>query len=382
MDHSKKHVLVIGGGFAGLETAIKLRKKKHKVTLVSNREYFFIYPISIWIPTKKLAFEKATLSLNTLAKKHGFRLIVDEFIGLNQEQNIVMLKEKGDLAYDYLVIASGAWKVPHPGIEHTLSICGHPEQSVAIRDRFSEIAKNGGNIAIGFGGNPKDKSAVRGGPAFELMFNMIHDLKKRKADKRVNFTFFAPMAEPGKRMGPKGYSMLQTMLKKYGIEKKTGKKIKQFEQDGIRLEDDSKISSDLTLFIPASHGPKYLADSGLPMNEAGFIRIDGTCKVQGSSNIYAAGDIAEIEGPDWRAKQGHLAVVMGKIAAHNIDREINGDTRRKDYRSHVNILCIMDTGDGAAVVYRKGKKDFVLPLPVIGHWLKIAWGIYFKKKRL
>ncbi|HYX05475.1 MAG TPA: FAD-dependent oxidoreductase, partial [Bacteroidales bacterium] len=189
MDHSEKHIVVIGGGFAGVETAIKLRKKKHKVTLISNREYFFIYPISIWIPIQKLPFEKATLNLKSLAKKHGFEFIRDEFTGIDQEQNIVKLKELDNLNYDYLVIASGAWKVPHPGIEHTLSICGHPEQSVAIRDRFNEIAAKGGNIAIGFGGNPKDKSAVRGGPAFELMFNMIHELKKRKADKHVTFTF-------------------------------------------------------------------------------------------------------------------------------------------------------------------------------------------------
>ncbi len=374
---TNKHIVVVGGGFAGVEAAIKLRKKKHQVTLVSDRDYFFIYPISIWIPTDNLDFEKASINLNKLSKKHGFKLVIDEFTGLDEEKNVAQFKSK-NIAYDYLIIATGAWKVPHPGIENTLSICGHPEQSVKIRERFNEIVNTGGNIAIGFGGNPKDQSAVRGGPAFELMFNMIHELKKRKTGKPVTFTFFAPMAEPGKRMGERGYKMLLKMLASYGIEKRVGKKIKLFEKDGVVFGDDSKLKSDLTVFIPASHGPKYITDSTLPVNDAGFIKIDGKCKVSGSKNIYAIGDVSAIEGPDWRAKQGHLAVVKGKIAAYNIDQEINGSIKRKDYISHVNILCIMDIGNGAALVYRKGNKDIAIPLPIVGHWLKIAWGIYFK----
>ncbi len=378
---TNQHVLVVGGGFAGVEAAIQLRRRNHKVTLVSNRDYFFIYPISIWIPTNKLPFNKAKIDLEKLSGKHGFTLIIDEFTGLNEYNNTAHFKNQ-DITYDYLVLATGAWKVPHKGIEHTLSICGSPEQSEKIRDRFDEIAVDGGNIAIGFGGNPKDKSAVRGGPAFELMFNMIHELEQRKSDKIVTFNFFAPMAEPGKRMGAKGYNMLIKMLSKHGIQKYTGKKIKMFEADGIVFEDDSVLKSDLTVFIPASHGPEYIAKSTLPVNEAGFIKIDETCKVEGKDNIYAIGDISAIEGPEWRAKQGHLAVVKGDIAAYNIHNSILGREKRKSYISHVNIMCLMDTGDGAAMVYRKGEKDWIIPLPIVGHWLKKAWGVYFKWSKM
>ncbi len=372
-----KNVLVIGGGFAGVEAAIQLRKYKHEVTLVSDRPYFFIYPISIWIPTNKINFDKASLPLDALAKRHGFKLVIDSFTGLDTANNTAQFKTQ-NIAYDYLVMATGAWKVPHSGIENTLSICGHPEQALLLKERFDTVVKEGGHIAIGFGGNPKDKSAVRGGPAFELLFNMLHEAKKRKAGHKVKFSFFAPMAEPGKRMGEKGYSMLLSMLKRYGIPKFTGKKIKTFEKDGVVFDDGSKLHSDLTMFIPASHGPQYLQETGLPLNEAGFIRIDGTCKVQDQANIYAIGDISAIEGPEWRAKQGHLAMVKGQIAAFNIHQDILGSDKRKNYISHVNILCIMDTGNGAAWVYRDGNKNRVIPLPIIGHWMKIAWGMYYK----
>ena len=48
-----KKVLVLGGGFAGLEAAIFLRKEEYDVTLVSERDYFYIYPTSIWVPVHK-----------------------------------------------------------------------------------------------------------------------------------------------------------------------------------------------------------------------------------------------------------------------------------------------------------------------------------------
>jgi sulfide:quinone oxidoreductase len=38
----------------------------------------------------------------------------------------------------------------------------------------------------------------------------------------------------------------------------------------------------------------------------------------------------------------------------------------------------MDTGNGAAIAYRKGNRDLIIPLPIVGHWLKKAWGIYYK----
>ena len=377
---TKKHILVVGGGFAGLEAAIRLRKKKHQVTLVSDRDYMFIYPISIWITTGRSTSKNSSMDLKKLAKFHGFKLVIDEFTGLNEEKNTAFFKN-GEITYDYLVIATGAWKVKHPGVENTLSICGHPEQAEMIKSRFDEVVKSGGNVAIGFGGNPKDKSAVRGGPAFEILFNMIHELKKRNAEDKVKFTFFAPMPEPGKRMGEKGYALLLKMLEKHKIEKRVGKKIKMFEPNQIVLEDDSTIASDLTMFIAASTGPKYITESTLPTNEAGFIKIDGTTKVLGKENIYAIGDISAIEGPEWRAKQGHLAVVKGKFAAYNIHQQIIGSAKRKDYRSHINIMCVMDTGDGAAFVYRNDKKDMVIPMPIVGHWMKIAWGLNYKITR-
>jgi sulfide:quinone oxidoreductase len=60
---------------------------------------------------------------------------------------------------------------------------------------------------------------------------------------------------------------------------------------------------------------------------------------------------------------------MGRNVADNIISVDNGHIALKGYQEHLSILCVMDTGDGAAFVYRKGDKAFLLPMPFIGHWL-------------
>jgi sulfide:quinone oxidoreductase len=381
MEYIMKKVLVLGGGFAGLEAAIDLQKSKmFDVTLVSNRDYFYVYPISIWIPTRKTTFEKVSVPLEDLKKAHNFNVIIDEVQEIKSTSKEVLLKNQ-TLTYDYLVIAIGAGKMKHKGIENTLSICGEPEMSIAIRDKVDAlVAKGSGRIAMGFGGNPKDKSAVRGGPGFELLFNVHDMLKKKKLRENFELTFFAPMEKPGARMGQKPLKNLEYILDRLNIKTRFGKKIKGFDPDKVVFEDDSTLESDLIMFIPASTGHSVTTD--LPLNEAGFIKIDDTCLVEGQEHIYAVGDVASLEGPDWKAKQGHIAEVMARNAAYNIIRTEKGKTERKSYTKHLNILCVMDTGNGAAFVYRDDKKEMMFPMPFVGHWMKRGWGYYAKASKL
>lgn len=384
-----KTVLIIGGGFAGLEAAIFLRKSNYNVTLVSQRDYFFIYPTSIWIPTRAQEFDDVCIDLKELQKVHGFTLIVDALQMIDAKKNSYTLESGTVLkGFDYVVLAMGASKMKHKGIENTLSICGEPEQSLKIRNSIDALIEKGsGKICFGFGGNPKDTSAVRGGPAFELLFNVHNLLKKKGIRENFELTFFAPMPEPGKRMGPKALKMMDMFFEKLNIKQHFGKKIKAFESDSIVFEDDSKLASDFTMFIAAGDGHHIVKESDLPTNDAGFIKIDDYCNVifdkpQMPTNIYAIGDIAALEGAEWRAKQGHVAEVMARNVVYNIAQKDKNLSHFKGYQEHINILCVMDSGDGASVIYRDSKRAFMLPLPLIGHWLKKAWGVYCRLSKL
>lgn len=379
-----KKITVIGGGIAGVEAAIACRKEGFEVELISDRDYLFVYPIAIWIPVSTLPFEKASLSLHALSQHHGFSLTIDRVIGINGALRQITLEEGGMREEKNLIIATGSGKMKHPGQEHTLSICGEPTQALDLKSKIDHLIGNGGGkIAFGFGGNPKDASAVRGGPAFELFFNLHHRLKSLGIRDRFEMTFFAPMPKPGLRMGEKAVEMMQERFHANGFKTHYGKKIKAFHPDKIVFEDDSALMSDLTMFIPAGTGSDMILSSDLPKNETGFIRIDSTTQVEGIASWYAIGDAAALEGPEWKAKQGHIAEVMAHICAHNLAIDLLDKSEEKlTYFEHLNILCIMDMGNGAGFVYRDDVKAYMIPLPFIGHWLKQLWGWYYKNSKM
>ncbi|KIM13025.1 MAG: sulfide:quinone reductase [Sulfurovum sp. FS08-3] len=380
------HVLVLGGGLAGVEAAIFLREYGLDVTIVSNRDYLYVYPTSIWIPTGDATFESVSMPLEKLAKAHGFEVIIDEINAINTQEQKVLSNNK-EYNYEYLVVALGSGKMKHKGIENTLTICGDPKESLEIKKRLDAlIAKGGGKIAMGFGGNPKDSSNVRGGPTFEVLFNVHNKLKKIGMRENFELTFFAPMEKPGARMGERAMGMMDIFFDKLNIKKQVGKKIVEFSEDGIMFEDETHIASDLTMFIAAGDGHSVLAHSDMPLNDAGFIKINDYCQVSDGINtlerVFAIGDCAALEGPEWRAKQGHIAEVMARNSAFNIKMMESNSKAFKGYQDHLNILCVMDSGDGAAFVYRSDKKAMMIPLFTLGHWMKKGWGWYYKNSKM
>lgn len=379
-----KKVLILGGGFAGVEAAIYLRKEGLEVTLVSDRDYFYIYPTSIWIPTGDVTREDISIPLDTLAMKHGFELIIDPVISFSAETKEVSLASGRVLKnYAYIVLALGQDKMKHKGREHTLSICGKPEEATELYEKLDAlIAKGEGKIAMGFGGNPKDTSAVRGGPAFEVLFNVHRYLKKKGVRDSIELTFFTPIEKPGQKMGDKAVLALDTMFTRFNIHKKVGSKIKAFEEDGIVFEDGSKIDSDLTMFISAGQGHNILSDAGLPLSEAGYVLSNEYNEIEGHEGIYAIGDAVSLMGPKWRAKQGHVAEVMARNVAYNILMHMQGLTSRYGYMEHLNILCVMDMGSGAAFVHRSATSAKIIPMPIVGHWMKKGWGWYCRHSKL
>jgi sulfide:quinone oxidoreductase len=379
LNGSKPTVLIIGGGFAGLETAIRLSKKKLSVTLVSDRPQMFIYPTSIWMVTGEQGVDETLIDLQQTADTYGFAFVLGKVTEVVPKKKSAVINGQ-IVSADFIVLAAGAGRVSIPGIEHTRTIWGAPEDTQSVHEALADLAAQGkGRIALGFGGNPKDASAVRGGPLFEVIFNIDHMLRKQKIRDNFSLTFFAPMQNPGARMGDKAVGALTAMMDKIGVHQSVGKKISRFDEGGVVFEDNTRLDADLTIFVPAGAGhPMARLSPDFPLNEAGFIKIDGQCRVSNFDNVFAVGDIADMEGPEWRAKQGHSAVVMAKIAAETILNTVRGMPTDADYRRHVDIVCVMDTGNGAAFIKRTVKKATMVYLPIIGHWLKKAWGRWYR----
>jgi sulfide:quinone oxidoreductase len=103
--------VVLGGGIGGVEAAIELRKKGLEVELVSDRDYLFVYPLAIWIPTGERSFDRVRMSLGEIARAHGFSVTIDEVVAVSAAGRSFTLKERGSRQdFDYLVLAMGAHK--------------------------------------------------------------------------------------------------------------------------------------------------------------------------------------------------------------------------------------------------------------------------------
>jgi len=386
-----KRILVLGGGIGGVEAAISLakefkKKSGYSIELLSDKSTLFIYPLSIWIPIGKRTPEDLSMSLDEIAKLRGFKFRHEKVERILSKENKV-ITNKAEHTYDYLVVAMGGDKLRPKGIENTLSVCGGAEESVKIRDRFFELVKNGGGtIACGFSGNPKDQTGVRGGPVFEVLFNIDTYLREKKMRDKFKLVFFSPSQEAGKRLGGPGLKALQGLFMHRQIEPVFGKKIKAFQPNGILFEDDHMLETDLTLFTPGMNGHPVFKNTDLPLTEAGFVPIndfcqadpiDDSCHFEDIDNCYVIGDSSYFSGPDWRAKQGHLAEAMARLVAKNIFLKESGQIQTETFSEHLNILCVMDLGKKAAFIFRDDKRAMA-PIGAWAHWAKVAWEKYYK----
>jgi len=73
---------------------------------------------------------------------------------------------------------------------------------------------------------------------------------------------------------------------------------------------------------------------------------------------------------------------MADAVAYNINNKIKGIGKRKNYWEHLNNICVMDNGDGAAFIKRTKDSETIIPLPIIGHWMKKGWGFYYINSKL
>ena len=226
-----KKVTVIGSGFAGLTAIRQLRKLDASldITLISPRPELQFYPSLIWVPSGLRTREDIVVPLDNFLRRMRVNYHRASATGLRDGGRIVET-DNGEVANDGLVIASGGRFIKKlPGIEHAYIPCGGVEVMAQIRDRLAEM--QGGTLAFGFSGNPKEPAAMRGGPVFEFLFGTDTLLRKRGTRDNFELVFFSPAPKPGNRLGPKAVGKLLDEMKKRGVKTYLGDKMKSFEKN-------------------------------------------------------------------------------------------------------------------------------------------------------
>lgn len=374
-----KKITIVGAGFAGLTAVRQLRKqdKNCEITLISPRAELHYLPSLIWVPSGLRNREDIIIPLDNFFHRMNVKFHQGSVTGLRDAGRVVET-DNGDVTNDGLIIASGGRFIKKlPGIENAITPCEGITAAEKIRDRLAEM--EGGTIAFGFAGNPKEPSAMRGGPMFEFLFGTDTLLRKQGRRDKFNLVFFSPAPKPGNRLGPKAVGKLLGEMKKRGVKTYLGEKMKAFENNKV-ITEGTEFDADLIIFMPGMTGNKWFDNSDLPRSEGGLIKANEHCKVETMDAVYVAGDSGSFPGPDWMPKQAHMADLQAEAAAKNLHAELNGQSVAAGF--NVELICIVDSNDKGIMVSRTEKRNIMLPGTVVLHWAKrfFEW-MYLRKYR-
>ena len=379
--HAKKtsKITVAGAGFGALTGVRQLRKRlpDAEITLVAPQPWFTYLPSLIWVPYGMRSADDLRFDIRPLLRTLNVTYRQATVTGISDDGRTLQT-DHGELDNDALLIATGGRYIKKlPGIENTITICEGLAAAEKMGQRLREL--DGGTIAMGFGGNPKEPSAMRGGPMFELLFGLDTWLRRQGTRDRFRLVFFTPAPRPGNRLGPQAVERMIGEMKRRGIETHLGHKLKSFENHVVTTE-GGEIPADLIMFMPGMTGPAWVQDSPLPLSAGGMIQAADTAAVDGMERVYVAGDAGSFPGPEWMPKQAHMADLQATAAARNIALDLAGRPATEKFK--VELLCIIDSLDKGILVYRGEKRSLALPSMRALHWTKrIFERIYLRRLR-
>jgi len=373
------NVTILGTGFAALTAARKLRAadKRLDITVVAPEPKLVYLPSLIWLPSGQRKPQDIVVPLENFFRRNEIRYVEGAAAGLDEGGRLVKTGT-GEIRNDGLIIGTGGKFIKKlPGIEHALTPCEGVAPVMAFKERLEQM--DGGTLAFGFSGNPKEGTAMRGGPMFEFLFGTDELLRRQGRRDKFKLVFFSPAPKPGVRLGAKALPKIMQRMTDLGIETHLGHKMVRFEPDKVVTE-GGEFAADLILFMPGMTGNPWFDNTDLPRSPGGLIASDAHCRVPGFPCTYVAGDAGSFPGPDWMPKQAHMADLQATAAAANLLSELKGKTSDKTFR--VELMCVIDDNRSGTMVTRTPRFNMVLPRMGLAHRSKVLFEkLYLRRYR-
>jgi sulfide:quinone oxidoreductase len=340
---ARPRIVVLGGGFAALETAFLLRMRLHdaaQIALVSDHDHFTFRPNTIYIP---FGADPDTLRID-LATPLGRRDIQGELgraVEVDPDARSVTLDNGRRLDYDKLVIATGAEMSPQevPGLaEHAETIWTPDSMSqLGVRLRHvREAARAGEPQRVLFLIPPNNKCA---GPLYEIVFMLETWLRRHNAREPVTLTWSTFEDGYIQAFGPRLHDVVEREFAERGIEGHLGEVVTEVRSDEVRYEDGSARAYDHLIAFPPYVAAVRWPD--LPADERGFLTTDpATRQLAGHPDIYVPGDAG-----DFPVKQAFLALLQADTVAEHIASEVVG----REFATPFDpvSMCVMEMFDKA-----------------------------------
>jgi NADH dehydrogenase len=364
-------VLILGGGFGGIYTALELEKLLRRredvtVTLVTRDNFFLFTPMLHEVATSDLEINTIINPLHKLLNR------VSTFIG-----NIEAIDLTGklvhvshgfdrhchDLPFDQLVLAVGASTnfFGLPGVEANALALRTINDAVALRSRLiSQLEEANSECNIG-GRKPLLTFVVAGGG-----FAGVETIGGINDFVRQSIRFYPALSEADVRMvlvtpdelileelGPELGSYAQRELASRGVEILTRARVAGYENGCVLISDGGSVPASTLVWTAGNTGNPLVVGLSLP-NRGGRLLVNEYLKVENTPGIWALGDCAMVPNPltnGFHPATAQHALRQGRIVARNLVAEIAG-TKKKPFRfSMLGQLAPIGRRTGVANIF-------------------------------
>ena len=334
----KKHVLVLGAGFGGLELATRLSESYEdavRVTLLDRSDSFFFGYSKLDVMLGRQGPDDVRLYYRDVAKP-GVEFRRETVVGIDPESRRVTT-DADSYDPDFLVIALGADydMDATPGFAEG----GSEYYTLAGARRMSETldAFDGGKVLFSVLGQP-----FKCPPApFEGAFLLHERFVERDIRDSVQMTMTFPMQRPVPVTGPVS-QMFRDGLAERGIEERPQHVVTSIDpaEKEARLASGETLPYDLFVGIPKHRAPDVVVASGLAVN--GWVPVDQTNLRTQHAGVYAIGDVCT--GPRTVPKAGIFAESAARVVADDIAATITGGDPPEPYGG--SGICYAEFGGG------------------------------------
>ena len=346
-------MVIIGGGFAGINAAKALAGAPVRVTMLDRKNHHTFQPLLYQVALAVLSPAEIASPIRRIMKRaSNVQVLLGEVTGFDVEKRLVKIG-KLDLAYDYLIVAAGAshayfghpeWEKIAPGLKTI-------EDALEIRRRVLIAFEMAERDAITRGVHPSLNFVVIGaGPTGVELAGAIADISKRymEHDFRAIDTTQARiiLLEGGPRVLPAFPEDLsasaEKQLNQLGVEVRKNAMVTNVEPGCVTIGSE-KLPAAVILWgagVSASPLGKML---GAPTDRAGRVLVNPDLSVPGHPEVLVTGDLAAIKMKDGKLVPGlaPAAIQMGKFAARQIKRILKGKPREEfHYRDKGTLATI------------------------------------------
>lgn len=383
------HVVVIGGGFAGLYFAKAMRRADVRMTIVDRQNFHLFQPLLYQVATASLSpADVAQPIRNILRYQRNAEVWLGEAVDIDPEARIVRLRD-GQLSYDYLVLATGAqhayfghgeWEPYAPGLKTI-------DDATAMRRRFLlafEAAEREADpqarrrlltfVIVGGGPTGVELAGAMAEIARQVLPNDFRSIDTTTA--RIILLEGAPRVLPAYEEVSSERARRQ--LERLGVEVRTGALVTRIEEDRVYIGDE--VIETQNVFWAAGVAASSLgALLGVPVDRAGRVLVEPDLSVPGHPEIFVIGDLASVKS-DGKPVPGvaPAAMQMGKHAARTIRNELAGKPREPfHYVDKGNLATI---GRAAAVAEIFGFKLSGILAWIVWAFVHILYLIGFRNR--